>query len=389
MAILIFGDNFSFPEGNAGTNRLYTYAKGFIENNVNTYVICFKNDYLVNGNGIVDRIQYFNPLNQSKKNNSFFIRNWFKVVKFMNTLRLVKKINKQDKISAIIVDTQVILTYLFSYYLAKKINSKLIVENSEHPLRYYRKGFGKVIIGNLKLKLQLNTFDGILLITQNLIDFYKSKLRNDKKLFLVPSTVDPSRFSIERSVIKPYKYIGYFGSMKFGRDNIDLLIKAYSMIYKKYDDVHLVLGGMVSDKEAVMLSDLIKSLKIELRVHILGYLLREEIVQYIINAYILVLVRSNDADTNASYPCKLTEYLTTGNPVISEKVSEITKYLVDSQNAFLIEPGDLKELSEKLDFVLNNYQFAKEVGDRGKELTESIFNYNYQAKRIIEFIKSL
>jgi len=81
--------------------------------------------------------------------------------------------------------------------------------------------------------------------------------------------------------------------------------------------------------------------------------------------------------------------LTTGNPVISEKVSEITKYLVDSQNAFLIEPGDLKELSEKLDFVLNNYQFAKEVGDRGKELTESIFNYNYQAKRIIEFIKSL
>lgn len=178
MAILIFGDNFSFPEGNAGTNRLYTYAKGFIENNVNTYVICFKNDYLVNGNGIVDRIQYFNPLNQSKKNSSFFVRNWFKVVKFMNTLRLVKKINKQDEISAIIVDTQVILTYLLSYYLAKKINSKLIVENSEHPLRYYRKGFSKVIIGNLKLKLQLNTFDGIMLITQSLIDLKKKMTKN-------------------------------------------------------------------------------------------------------------------------------------------------------------------------------------------------------------------
>jgi glycosyltransferase involved in cell wall biosynthesis len=344
---------------------------------------------LVNGNGIIDGIQYFNPLNQSKKNNSFLVRNWFKVVKFFNTVRLVKGINKQDKISAIIVDTQVILTYLFSYYLAKKINTKFIYENSEHPLRYYRKGLGNKIIGNLKLKLQLNTFDGILLITQNLVDFYKSKIQNDKKILLVPSTVDPSRFAVRKSELKPYEYIGYFGSMKFGRDNIDLLIKAYSMIYDKHDDIHLVLGGMASEKESGMLSDLIKSLKIESKVHTLGYLSREEIVQYIINAHILVLVRSNDSDTNASFPCKLTEYLTTGNPVISVKVGEIVKYLIDSQDAFLVEPGDVNGLSEKLDFVLNNYQFAKEIAKRGKDLTESVFNYSFQAKSIIEFIKSL
>lgn len=389
MAILIFGDNFSFPEGNAGTNRLYTYAKGFIENKINAYVICFRNDYMVNGNGVIEGIKYYNTLNQAKKNKYFMVRNWFKVVKFCNTIRVVKEINREDKISAIIVDTQVVQTYLLSYYLAKRIKSKLLFENSEQPLRYYRNGLGKKIIGNLKLRLQLNTFDGALLITQNLIDFYKSKLHSDKKLLLVPSTVDPSRFSMARSELKPYKYIGYFGSMKFGRDNIDLLIKAYSMIYKKHDNVHLILGGMTSEKETQMLSDLIKSLGIESKVHVLGYLSREEIVQYIINAYILVLVRSNDADTNASYPCKLTEYLATGNPVISVKVSEIDKYLVDSRDAFLVEPGNLNELSEKLDFVLNNYPFAKEVGIKGKELTDSVFNYNYQSKRIIKFLNTL
>jgi glycosyltransferase involved in cell wall biosynthesis len=389
MAIVIFGDNFSFPEGNAGTNRIYTYAKGFIENNVNTYVICFKNDYIVNGNGIEDRIHYFNPLNQSEKNSSFFIRNWFKVVKFFNTASLIKRINKQYKISAIIVDTQVILTYMFSFYLAKRINAKFIYENSEHPLRYYRKGLLRNIIGNLKLQLQLKTFDGILLITQDLIDFYRSKLHDDKKLLLVPSTVDPSRFDKEKSDLRSYKYIGYFGSMKFGRDNIDLLVKAFSMIYQKHENIHLILGGMASEKETIMLSDLIKSLKVESRVHTLGYLSREEIVQYIINAHILVLVRSNDPDTNASFPCKLTEYLTTGNPVISVKVGEITKYLFDSQNAFLVEPGNVNELSEKIDFVLNNYEYAKEVAKIGKNLTESVFSYSYQAKRIIEFISSV
>ena len=64
MSIVIFGDSFTFPEGNAATNRIYTYARGFIENNVNTYIICNKNEYLTNGNGNLEGIQYFNPLNQ-------------------------------------------------------------------------------------------------------------------------------------------------------------------------------------------------------------------------------------------------------------------------------------------------------------------------------------
>lgn len=389
MAIIIFGDNFSFPEGSAGTNRLYTYAKGFIENSVKTYVICFKNDYIKNGNGIVEGIEYFNPLNQSEKNSSFFVRNWYKALKFFNTARLFREINKREKITAVIVDTQVTLTFLFSYYLAKRNKAKFIYENSEHPLRYYRHGLGKKISGNIKLKIQLNTVDGILLITQNLIDFYRLKLQDDKKLFLVPSTVDPSRFSMEKTSVTPFEYVGYFGSMKFTRDNIDVLVKAFAMIYKKHENIHLVLGGLMSPTEAVMLKDLIKSLRIEPRVHILGFLPREEIVQYIINANILVLVRSNDEDTNASFPCKLTEYLSTGNPVVSVKVSEVAKYLTDSQNAFLVDPGNVNQLAEKLDFVISNYKFAKEVGKKGKDLTETVFNYNYQSKRVLEFIDTI
>jgi glycosyltransferase involved in cell wall biosynthesis len=389
MAIIIFGDNFSFPEGSAGTNRLYTYAKGFIENNVRTYVICFKNDYIKNGNGIIEGIQYYNPLNQSEKSSSFFKRNWYKIVKFFNTARLIRKINKEEKVTAIIADTQVMLTYLFGYYLAKRIKAKYVYENSEHPLRYYRSSFWKKLSGNIKLKIQLNTFDGILLITKSLIDFYKLKLQDDKKLFLVPSTVDPSRFSMAKTTITPYQYVGYFGSMKFTRDNIDVLVKAYSMIYRKFDNMHLVLGGLMSPAEADMLNDLIKSLQIESRVHILGFLPREEIVRYIINADILVLVRSNDSDTNASFPCKLTEYLSTGNPVVSVKVSEVSQYLTDSQDAFLVEPGNVNELAEKLEYVISHYQFAREVGKKGKELTDTVFNYNYQSKRVLEFIDTI
>jgi glycosyltransferase involved in cell wall biosynthesis len=389
MSVVIFGDNFTFPEGNASTNRVYTYAKGFIENGEEASVICFGNEYLPESEGIVEGIRYFHPYNQKNRSNSLIVRSWLKLVKYVNTIKLIKKLNSDNKIDAIITYTKISSSHLFSFLLARIVGTKLIIENSEHPLRYYQKGFLNRMIGKFKLKLELKTFDGILLITQLLVDFYKPIVKNDSKILLVPSTVDPTRFAITKSKNAEYEYIGYFGSIDFERDNLDLLINAYAMINEKHENIHLVLGGMVYKKEEKMIFDLIKSLNIESKVHIIKYLSREEIIKYVVNAHVLVLVRHDDPFTEASFPCKYTEYLSTGNPVISVRVSEIPRYIIDSDNGFLVKNGDVKELSEKLEYVLNNYQVASEVGRRGKELTNSVFNYGFQAKRIIQFIKSV
>ena len=389
MTIVIFGDNFSFPEGTASTNRVYTYAKGFIENGVDARVICFNNDYLNESNGIIDGIHYYNPFNQVKRNKYFLKRRWLKLIKYFNTIKVIRQINSKSKIDAIITYTKISSTHLFSFFIARLFNAKLLIENSEHPLRYYQSGPINRVIGKLKLWIELKTNDGILLITQNLIEFYKSKSQSENKLFLVPSTVYPPRFLKEKTKIFDYEYIGYFGSMEFERDKIGVLIEAYSIINEKYDNVHLLLGGMVSKKEENKLLGLIKSLKIESKVHILGYLSREDVIQYIVNAYVLVLVRNNDPFTEASFPSKFTEYISTGNPVISVRVSEISKYITDGENGFLTEPGDTEELSDKLKYVLSNYEAAKAVAKRGRALTDTIFNYNFQSKRIIDFINSI
>ena len=101
------------------------------------------------------------------------------------------------------------------------------------------------------------------------------------------------------------------------------------------------------------------------------------------------MVRNNDIYTQASYPSKLTEFLATSIPVISANVGEIPLYVTDSRDAFLFEPGNINALSEKISYVWNNYELAKAVGENGKRLTETIFNYNYQAKRMIAFINSI
>jgi glycosyltransferase involved in cell wall biosynthesis len=389
MGIAIIGDMFSFPEGNAATNRIYTYANGFIKNNVNTYVICLRNDYLVKGNGVLDGIQYFNPINQIKRNDNFLIRNWFKAVKYLNTLRLVKRINKQEKISAIIVDTQLSLTFLFSYYLAKRIGTKLIVEKNEHPLRLYQKNVLKKGQGIIKQYFESRLCDAIFCISRFLVEYYQAHGIPQHKLFLVPSTVDPDRFTQTGEKPLPYNYIGYFGGLTFIRDNIDVLIKAFSLISEKHPDVHLVIGGFCSEKERKKIEDLILDLNISMKVILLKYLTRHEIIRYIIHSDILVLVRGKDMESQASFPSKLTEYLATSKPVVTVNVGEISDYLTDGVNSFLIEPGNCDILAEKLDYVLNNYKSALEIAQVGNQLTSGIFNYNFQAKRMIEFINFL
>ncbi len=386
MMIVIFGDLFTFPDGSAATNRVYTYAKGFVENGINVHVICSMSYYSDNKNGVVDGIHYYIPFTPKQRSSSFFQRRWQNMIKYVRTFIYVRRLKKDNNIIAINNWSNLLITQLFGYILAKMCNAKLVVETSEHPLRDFQGGFFKRLQGNVKFLIETYISDGIICISHHLINFYRSKGIADKKLFLVPSTVDPNRFN--RVSAKPFehRYVGYFGSLTFDRDHIHILVQAFAIFCKKHPDVHIILGGFSSDTEKGKLVSLIEQLDLVQRVHILGYLKREDIANYVANADLLVMVRSNDPHTQVSYPSKLTEFLASSRPVISVNVGEIPLYMKDEEEVFLVAPGDVDALAGRMDYVFNNYDHALDVGKRGRKLTETIFNYQYQAKRMIDYI---
>lgn len=388
MSIVIFGDSFSIPEGDASTNRVHSYAKGFAENGITIHVICFANNYTYEGEGQMDGYYFYNPFGQKIRSKYFLFRRWKKLLKYFKTFFLANDINKNDKITAFICYTETSLTLLFGLLLAKYCKSKIILERSEHALRNYQDSYFRKIHGKIKLFIELKSSDSIFCISNYLVNFYR-KSGFKKKLFLVPSTVDPSRFVQNKEKPFSFPYIGYFGGLTFVRDNVDILIRAFAKINENHPEVHLVLGGFCSEKQKKQINDLITQLNIDDKVELLEYLKRQEILNYVIHSEILVMVRANSTETQASFPSKLTEFLVTSKPIISVNIGEISDYLTDGINIFLVKPEDINALSEKLTFVLDNYQFAKEVALKGKELTDSIFNYNFQARRIISFINSI
>lgn len=390
MSVVIFGDSFTFPDGNAATNRVHTYAKGFYENGVIVHVICFTNEYLKTNDGITNGIFFYHPFGQSKRNKYFVVRRWQNLIKYLKTIKLFWVINKNEKITATICYTQLLNTLIINYFLSKLFRFKTLLERSEHPLRNYQNSYFRRIKGNIILFFETRSSNGFICISQYLIDLYKKKSGKKKKFILIPSTVDNERFHISSVALFPYQYILYCGGITERKDGVHILIKSFNQISEKYPEIKLVLIGKADwIEEEKSIKRLVKSLNIDKRVIFLGQLSRTEIPTYLINAKILTLARPKSMIADAGFPSKLTEYLATGVPIVITKVGEIPLYLKDNINAFISESDSVDAFASKLDFVLNNYEFAKQIASKGKELTNTIFNYNYQAKRIIQFIETL
>jgi len=64
-------------------------------------------------------------------------------------------------------------------------------------------------------------------------------------------------------------------------------------------------------------------------------------------AKILALARPKSKVADAGFPSKLTEYLSTGNPVVVTRVGEIPYYLKDNVHAFLTEPDSVNSFAER------------------------------------------
>ena len=167
------GDLFSFPDGLAATNRIYTYAKGFQENGIDVHVICFSNNYMDEPDGVIDGISYYNPFGQKKRSRYFIVRRWEKLMKYRKTYVVFKKIRKKGKIIAINRWSDTPITQFFAWILAKLFRTKVITECNEHPLRYHQGGERDRKIGVIKFYIDSYLSSGILCISKYLISFHK------------------------------------------------------------------------------------------------------------------------------------------------------------------------------------------------------------------------
>ena len=226
--------------------------------------------------------------------------------------------------------------------------------------------------------------------SDELMTFFKHKLSSNCKTLKVSSVVDFDMFSKSnlKSPFSNKKHIVYCGYMGNNKDGVEDLISAFSLFAQKNKSVNLCLIGSASPKEMIKFKNQIKKNRITDRVLITGKLPHKDIPSYLLNAELLVLARPNNKQAQGGFPSKLAEYLSSGTPVLVTKVGEIPYYIKDSVNGYLTDPSNPEMLSEKLHFILKNYERAKKAGKKGQFLAKNEFDLKVQSGRLINFLKA-
>ncbi len=387
--ILIFTTT-PFPYGMAATNRIISYAKGFIENGKQVEVICMNstenadNIFNLKAEGYYQGIRFIYLSGSTVKSNNFILRRFHKLTSLISLF--IFSINSINNVTASIYYSSNTSSALVLWFVNKLSNGIFLKEESEYPDIYLnnKNYHSKYIFRKIHYKL----FDGFLLMTKRLILYFSSKTK--APCIQIPMTVELDRFEngLKKSNEKTDQII-YTGILDDSKDGIDILINAFAKVVKKHNNYELHLYGSAHSKEKMQkYYEMVKQLEITQSVYFMGRVSRDVITSKIKNARILVLPRPDSIQAQNGFPTKLGEYLATGNPTLVTSVGEIPDYLTDSKNSFIAIPGDVLSLKNKMLEIIENYPKAKEVGLRGREVAKIHFNNISQTKKIISFIEN-
>lgn len=384
---------YPFPYGQAQTNRLISIAKGlsYANDSVSVVVIkpVFKGNYKVSHEGTYEGINYIYPRGRTERGKNVFYRIYSYIISIFKTLQYIYNEDKKQKINSIILGYTSSFMIIIFGLLIKSRHILFLHERSEYPFLSYPNTLSGKFRLYFYMRIAIQFFDGFILITNALIEYFDKFLTGSKPFYKLPILVEPERFDLPKSSDTNEQYIAYIGSMSGDKDGVPSLLKSFSLASKYIPELKLLLIGDTNFKGFEKLKELVATLKIKDKVKFTGLINRNEVAKYLVNARALALSRPSNIQSEGGFPTKLGEYLATGNPVIITNVGEISEYLVDGRNAFIAEPNKDDKFAEKIEKVFFDSEHAKKVGQQGKLIAQKVFNYRVQGIKLTKWIQNL
>lgn len=382
-----------FPYGNrAGVNKIIAMSKGLLEAGATVTVINKKGIYEpVKGleypsSGIFEGIVYHTATSSAYRPKGFLQRNLRKIYGFFNEIAWLIRLKFQNRLDAAVVDTMyfsdILLYRILSFFLRFSLIYHYVEMRSkfDDPKNTTRRKLGNYLIDRYVTQL----FDGFLPISELLENALKEA--NPKApMHKVPVLCDYNKFQIDRNTFSE-KYFLYCGSAAYS-EVIYFIVEAFEGINDEGVFLYLIIGGSKERKEEVF-ENLAKSPKSHL-IRTFSNIPYEELVEKYLHATALLIPLRPTIQDAARFPFKVSEYLATGNPVITTNYGELKNYFVDGNNGFVADKYDVDLFKDKMMYVLHQPEIARKVGKKGLEMGYNHFHYAHQGDKIKTFIESI
>lgn len=222
----------------------------------------------------------------------------------------------------------------------------------------------------------LGCVDCFVLLTKQMADY----LKIDKPYCVMEGISSPEASEVQNTIADK-KIILYTGTLheKFGVMN---LVRAFRTIDS--ENFELVICGVGDSEEAIK-----AAAKEDSRIHFLGKLPREQVLELQSRATVLVNPRQNNEEfTKYSFPSKTMEYLSSGVPLVAYKLDGIP----DEYDQYIqyVEDDSIESLKKKIVEVCEIPKKEREdMGALGRAFVLTEKNSTAQTRKIVKLIETL
>lgn len=210
----------------------------------------------------------------------------------------------------------------------------------------------------------------------------------------------PSKF-----LIRKFKEMGFKREIVYLPNFI--FLDDYEQNYKKREKSIVYFGRLVPEKGLITLIEGVKGLPIELRIIGTGeledklkeYVLRQKItnIKFLgwLNQKKLKKEVSKSMFTllpsiwHENSPRSIIESFALGKPVVASNIGGIPELVRDKINGLLFKPGDVKDLRNKISYLINHSSLRKKMGKKGRNLVEKQYNEKKCYKELIAIYNHL
>jgi len=266
---------------------------------------------------------------------------------------------------------------LFGLYMLKKYPILVTLHGYFYKEYKLHTGFRKIIyiLNCVPIeRFALSKIPYIIVLCPQMYSIIRKITRS--KIFTISNGVDLQLIQKINSYDKKnHPAIFFLGYLTKGK-GVEDLIKAISLVKIKFDNVKLYIGGI--GPYMTKLIELVHNLNLNDNVTFLGLLGDKEKFAYMKSMDIFVLPSYWE-----SFSIVILEAMACGKPIVATNVGGIPFSVSDGVNGFLVNPGDIQQLADKLIYLLNDKILIDKMGQESKKRVVD-FDWNIIAKQTRE-----
>ncbi|HLC64840.1 MAG TPA: glycosyltransferase family 4 protein [Candidatus Nanoarchaeia archaeon] len=261
-------------------------------------------------------------------------------------------------------------------FFTRIFRRKVILDATDIHTEYMRVNGNRLLVGIFSLFEYwcFRKAKSVIVVSHEMKKHLVKKGISEKKISVVYDGVDVKNFSPKKKKSKKPIVI-HHGGMD-SQDGVPLIPKA-----AKYVDAEFLLIGSGQQKELV--KKIIKTYSIN-NVRMLGWKPYSEMKRYLELAQIGVITRPDTLPNNLVLTLKLLEYWGSGTAVVSSRLAAIEEVSHEGEDILFFEPGNPKDLAQKIILLLNDKTLMKKLQRNGR-----IKSYAFDWKRLIPKIAAI